>query len=127
MKQEVESWLKTRKQYVDSNWVNDDGFDGFSKEVIAIVTADNLAEILSASNKDELIGICHVHKDTEMLACIFGDFTKIKVPFSFFEKSGNGIEPDFTDISIIDHGHTVKLGQYEASAGAILEARGKYE
>ena len=37
-----------------------------------------------------------------------------------FEETGNGVRPDFDALSFTDFGHTVTLGEYEASADAIL-------
>jgi len=44
----------------------------------------------------------------------------LTVPFSAFEKSGDGTEPDFNAFSVIDCGQTVKLGEYEAAVDALL-------
>lgn len=37
-----------------------------------------------------------------------------------FEPSGDGVTPDFGALSFTDCGHTVAMGDYEASADAIL-------
>ena len=41
-------------------------------------------------------------------------------PFSIFPKSGDGTAPDFTRLRLTDYGRTIALGDYEASADAIL-------
>lgn len=41
-------------------------------------------------------------------------------PLSIFQRSGDGTEPDFARLRLTDHGRTVALGDYEASADAIL-------
>ena len=46
--------------------------------------------------------------------------TPLTVPFSTFEKSGDGTEPDFNKFAVIDCGQTVQLGNYEAAVDAIL-------
>lgn len=56
---------------------------------------------------------------------IRGDFSRLSVPFSIFEPTANGIAPDFTDIEIIDHGQTIRLGEYEACFDAVLEDCGR--
>ena len=61
-----------------------------------------------------------VDQDGKTLTLIRGDNSVIVVPFSFFNVSGDGTEPDFTKVKLIDYGHTVALGIYEASADAIL-------
>ena len=47
------------------------------------------------------------------LFCLDG--VLIKVPFSFFEPSGDGTTPNFGDPGICDHGQTVRFGGYEAA------------
>jgi len=49
-----------------------------------------------------------------------GDRQTVVVPFSLFEETANGVRPDFDALSFTDYGHTVKLGEYEASTDAIL-------
>lgn len=49
-----------------------------------------------------------------------GNEKEFVIPLSFFKPSGNGIVPDFNALEIIDYGHTVKLGEYEAASSAIL-------
>jgi hypothetical protein len=44
----------------------------------------------------------------------------VVVPFSFFEPCGDGVTPKFDALSFTDYGHSVALGEYEASADAIL-------
>ncbi len=60
--------------------------------------------------------------DLEMatLTLIRGDRQSMVLPFSTFEPSGNGIQPDFEKLAFADYGHTVELGDYEASADSIL-------
>ena len=43
--------------------------------------------------------------------------------FDMFEPSKNSY-PNFYELEIIDYGNTIKLGKYEASAGAILQDLG---
>jgi len=51
-----------------------------------------------------------------------GNLHRVVVPLSFFTPSGDGTKPDFREFSIIDYGHGVKFGDYEASSKAILLA-----
>lgn len=48
------------------------------------------------------------------------DNSEIDVPFEWFKPTSLGVEPDFDNLSIIDFGYSIKLGQYEASSHAIL-------
>ena len=49
-----------------------------------------------------------------------GDGTSVVVAFDYFKKTNNITEPDFNDFNIIDYGHAIKLGEYEASTRSIL-------
>jgi hypothetical protein len=49
-----------------------------------------------------------------------GDVTAVVAPFALFPASGDGTAPDFGRLAPMDHGRTVALGDYEASADAIL-------
>lgn len=42
------------------------------------------------------------------------------LPKEAFQVSGQGLAPDFGDLSVIDHGLTLKLGGYESSAQAMF-------
>jgi hypothetical protein len=57
---------------------------------------------------------------TKTVSLIRGDRRVLVVPFSLFEPSGNGVKPDFSKLGMTDFGRTVSLGDYEASADAIL-------
>jgi hypothetical protein len=51
------------------------------------------------------------------------DGRSVIAPFDMFEPSKNSY-PNFYELEIIDYGNTIKLGKYEASAGAILQDLG---
>ena len=57
---------------------------------------------------------------TRTLSLVRGDCQALVVPFSFLEPSGDGTKPDFSKVRVTDFGRTVALGDYEASADAIL-------
>ncbi len=42
------------------------------------------------------------------------------VPLSAFPVSGDGVKPNFNKFSVTDYGQTIRFGQYEAAADAIL-------
>jgi hypothetical protein len=58
--------------------------------------------------------------ESRTLALVRGDRQTVVVPFSLFEETADGVKPDFSDLSFTDYGHTVGLGEYEASSDAIL-------
>lgn len=82
---------------------------------------DELTSVLQDGNRHTLFigGVAFLEAKTLML--IRGDFRKIEVPFSDFKASGDGIDPDFSRLSVIDYGHTVALGDYQAATDAILD------
>jgi DNA-binding Xre family transcriptional regulator len=41
-------------------------------------------------------------------------------PLTAFEKSGDGVRPDFARFAVADYGQTIRLGDYEAAADALL-------
>ncbi len=42
------------------------------------------------------------------------------VPTAWFTPSGDGVEPDFREFAVADYGSAIRLGEYEASADAVL-------
>lgn len=88
----------------------DDGF----------LPAEELAEVLSADNRANLLIGGFVNEATQTVTLWRGNLEPLTVPFAAFEKSGAGTEPDFKSFSVTDCGQTVKLGSYEAAVDAIL-------
>jgi hypothetical protein len=61
-----------------------------------------------------------VDSENEVVTLWRGDLKSLAVPFRALASSGDGVEPDFKAFSVMDYGHTVRLGEYEAAADAIL-------
>ena len=81
---------------------------------------DELVHVIAGDEAEHrFIGGAADH-ETESLALVRGDGSTLVVPFSSFEATGTGTKPDFHELSFTDYGHTVELGDYEASADAIL-------
>jgi hypothetical protein len=92
-----------------------DGFQWLPKgELVEALTRDDAA--------DRIIG-GSVDPKAKTLTLLRGDITAIVAPFSSFPTSGDGTEPDFSRLELTDYGRTVSLGDYEASADAILYER----
>lgn len=81
---------------------------------------DELAEALQASNASDLFIGGSVDTANETITLWRANLEPLTVPFSAFERSGEGITPDFSRFSVTDFGQTVRLGDYEAAADAIL-------
>ncbi len=61
-----------------------------------------------------------VDRKARRLTLLRGDLQAVVAPFSLFSQSGDGPAPDFGRLRLTDHGRTVSLGDYEASADAVL-------
>jgi hypothetical protein len=81
------------------------------EELLRVVTSDEAA--------DRFIGGA-VDRETQTVALVRGNGQTIVVPFSSFEPTGTGTEPDFEALALTDYGHTVALGDYEAATDAVL-------
>ena len=81
---------------------------------------DELAEALLAENLPDLFIGGSVDSANQTITLWRGNLEPLTVPFSTFEKSGDDIEPDFERFSVADSGQTVRLGDYEAAADALL-------
>ncbi len=86
------------------------------------LSKDELLEVLfdPAIDRSEVFIAAAADATTQALALVRGDCQPLVVPFSFFEPSGDGTKPDFSKVRVTDFGRTVALGDYEASADAIL-------
>jgi DNA-binding Xre family transcriptional regulator len=77
-------------------------------------------EVLEADHRPDLFIGGSVNHATDTITFWRGNLMPLTVPFSAFEKSGNGTKPDFNEFAVIDCGQTVQLGDYEAAVDAIL-------
>jgi len=81
------------------------------EELIKVITGKDAANRFIGGAADS---------ESRRLALVRGDRQTVVVPFSMFEETGTGMKPDFGALAFTDFGHTIKLGEYEASADAIL-------
>lgn len=83
-----------------------------------------MLEVLECSHRHVLfIGGILDHTAQQMILWT-GDLATLQVPFSEFEPSGNGVEPDFTRFKVIDYGNTLQFGEYEAAADVLFDNTG---
>ena len=73
-----------------------------------------------AENRSHLFLGGAVDAENEVVTLWRGDLRSLAVPFAGFPPSGDGVQPDFDAFSVVDYGHTVRLGEYEAATDAIL-------
>jgi len=81
---------------------------------------DELAAVLAAENRGDLFIGGTVSPQSRTITLWRGDLAPLTVPFSAFEPSGDGTKPEFSSFAVTDHGNTIRLGEYEAAADAIL-------
>ncbi|MCA9263013.1 MAG: helix-turn-helix domain-containing protein [Planctomycetales bacterium] len=84
------------------------------------LTPEELGEVLVSDNRRNLFIGGTVNHNSKTITLWRGSLSSITVPFCAFEPSGNGTKPDFSKFSVADYGHTIKLGDYEAAADAVL-------
>jgi hypothetical protein len=77
------------------------------------------AVLESPDRKDRFIGGM-VDKEARIVTLWRGDLTPFVVPFAAFSPTANGIRPDWDRFSVTDYGHTLRFGEYEAAADAVL-------
>jgi hypothetical protein len=81
---------------------------------------DGLAEVLADERRGDLFLGGYADMDNQTLTLVRGDLRRLSVPFSMFPPSGTGDTPDPSRLALTDCGNTVRLGDYEAAADAIL-------
>lgn len=100
----------------------DDLFAPFvwSTENFHFLPLPELAEALADERRGDLFigGYADPHNQT--LTLVRGDLRRLSVPASIFRPSGTGEKADAFRLAFTDGGNTVRLGDYEAAADAIL-------
>lgn len=82
---------------------------------------DQLCEVLAGgagAARDVFIGGV-IDTEFGLLMLVRGNFGRVTVPLSIFRSSGTS-KPDFHRFELDDYGHSVRFGEYEASAHFIL-------
>ena len=94
--------------------------------ITRVVDREVYAEIVRNDKAKYLLCMVNIFLEEEYLTLYTGTDEWCFVDFDYFKPSGsikynNVCTPDFTDPSIIDYGNTLKLGDYEASVGAMIK------
>jgi len=79
-----------------------------------------LVDVVTSSDRDWLFIGAAPAPLLKALVLVRGNLQSLIVPFSWFTPRPNGPKPDFSDVEIIDSGQTLRLGEYEAGADAVL-------
>ncbi|MBW3543098.1 MAG: helix-turn-helix domain-containing protein [Planctomycetes bacterium] len=86
----------------------------------AFLPPEELGEALAADNRVDLFIGGSVDPATATVTLWRGNLEPLMVPFAAFEPSGDGTQPDFDEFAVTDSGQTIRLGDYEAAADALL-------
>jgi hypothetical protein len=110
----------------------DDSLQGARREFLSalfssILTPDTarllpdheLAEVLSAENRNDLFVGGVVDAADRVLILYRGNLDRVLVPFDWFIGDGPD-QPDFGDFELEDYGQTIRLGEYAAAGSAVL-------
>jgi|GEM_PF-470162 len=82
---------------------------------------EELAEVLSSSRderRDVFIG-GELNLELGTLVLVRGNLEQVIVPLCLFRPSGRAT-PDFSKFELVDYGHTLRFGDYEATADVVL-------
>lgn len=88
----------------------------------ARVTMQELSAILSEEHPEDYCVAVDWDPATEALSLWRGDLSSLVVPLSSLS-SGIALAPDPDELRVLDHGQTIRLGEYECSVDAILYLR----
>ena len=89
-------------------------------EGIRMLPLDELADVLGAANREDLfVGVAAAAADGAVVL-YRGNLEPLIIPLAWFRTRPGGPKPDTGDLEITDSGQTVRLGEYEAGADAIL-------
>lgn len=93
---------------------------------IALVSKEDFAEICKATpEQKEKLFVAGAVWGHNLLNLTTAANENILVPLKVFTPSGTGLKPDFNDLRIIDCGHSVAFGSYEASKEFIWDEYNK--
>lgn len=101
-------------------------FDAYFSHVLSL-TADVvslepevLAEVVTSNERASLFIAASYDAVTEAIVLYRGDLETIVVPVAWFMNPASGALANPAALAIIDYGHTVQLGAFEAATDAIL-------
>lgn len=87
-----------------------------------LLKKDQMISILSKSineRRDLAIGI-QVLKIIKKIRILRGDMEPLYIPMEYFKPNSLGLRPDFNDVEIMEFGHYIRFGEYEASMAGLL-------
>jgi hypothetical protein len=81
---------------------------------------DELFDVLGANDRRDLMVAGMADPVADTLTVYRGDLSHLTVSLTIFQPTGEGIQINPSAVAAIDHGHAVRLGDFEAATDAIL-------
>jgi DNA-binding Xre family transcriptional regulator len=85
-----------------------------------LLPTEEMADVLSDEHAEDFFIGGVVDRDDKALVLYRGNFEPLLVPLEWFKAKPRRPRPDFDALALTDSGNTVRLGDYEAGADAIL-------
>jgi DNA-binding Xre family transcriptional regulator len=86
---------------------------------VSLLDSTELVEVLVADNRSDLFIGGTVNPVDEVVVLYRGSLDRLAVPFTWFTRVSD-VAIDFADFGVADHGHTLRFGEFEVAADAIL-------
>jgi DNA-binding XRE family transcriptional regulator len=87
---------------------------------ITLLPSEELREVLAATNREDLFIGVRVILEDDILVLFRGDLRSLIVPLSAFKAQRRGPKPDPARPAVTDYGQTIRLGDFEIAADALL-------
>lgn len=87
---------------------------------VRLLPVEQIVEVLSSPSRADLFIGGAAAPSYKSVVLYRGDLSPLVVPASVFKPTPGGPRPDFARLEVVDFGQTVRLGDYEAAADAIL-------
>jgi len=88
-------------------------------EGVHLLNKEELAEVFATDHPDDYFIGGVVNRDDDVLVLFRGNLERLLVPLAWFRNASRPV-PDFDDFEVTDAGQTVRFGDYEAAADAVL-------
>ncbi len=87
---------------------------------VRLLPTGELLDVLASPDRDDHFIGGAVAEDTGSVVLYRGNLEPVVIPKAWFAPRRKGSKPDFSDFEVIDFGQTIRFGEYEAAADAIL-------
>jgi hypothetical protein len=87
---------------------------------VRLLDADDLEEVFKVKHPEDYFIGGVVDREDRVLVLYRGNLERLLVPLSWFGQRARAPKPNFDGFEITDVGQTIRFGEYEAAADAIL-------